>query len=175
MFQCYFLNLSYPLLPLLCPQVCSLCLSLYSCPANRFTGTIFLDSIWMCCVHVLSSIWLFATPGPIRPLCPWTFPGKNTGVVAISYSRWSFWSRDQTWVSCIGRWILYHWATREAHVCINIQYLFFFFWLTSLCKTGSMFIHLTRTNSNSFLLWLHNIPLYICAKTFWSTHLSMDI
>ena len=22
--------------------------------------------------------------------------------------------RDQTWLSCIGRWILYHWATREA-------------------------------------------------------------
>ena len=22
--------------------------------------------------------------------------------------------RDQTWVSCTGRWIVYHWATREA-------------------------------------------------------------
>ena len=106
----------------------------------------------MCCVRVLSSIWLFATPGPIRLLCPWNFPGKNTGVVAISYFRWSFWSRDQTWVSCIGRWILYHWATWEAHVCINIQYLFFFFWFTSLCITGCMLIHLTRTDSNSFLL-----------------------
>ena len=47
---------------------------------------------------------------------------------------------------------LYHWATWEAHVCVNIQYLFFSFWLTSLCITGSiMFIHLTRTDSNSFL------------------------
>ena len=26
----------------------------------------------------------------------------------------SSWIRDQTHVSCIGRWILYHWATREA-------------------------------------------------------------
>ena len=33
---------------------------------------------------------------------------------AISFSRGSFWPRDWTWVSCIGRWILYHWATREA-------------------------------------------------------------
>ena len=105
MFQCYSLNLSHPLLPLLCPQVCSLCPSLYSCPANRVINTIFLDSICVCCVRVLSSVWLFATPGPIRLLCPWNFPGKNTGVVAISYSRWSSWPKDQTWVSCIGRWI----------------------------------------------------------------------
>ena len=45
MFQCYSLNLSHPLLPLLCPQVCSLCL--YCCPANMFTSTIFLDFIFM--------------------------------------------------------------------------------------------------------------------------------
>ena len=31
--------------------------------------------------------------------------------VAISFSRESSWLRDQTHVSCIGRWILYHWAT----------------------------------------------------------------
>ena len=35
--------------------------------------------------------------------------------VAISFSRESSWSRDQTHVSCVGKWILYHWATREAH------------------------------------------------------------
>ena len=34
--------------------------------------------------------------------------------VAISFSRVSSWPRDQTCVSCIGRWILYHWATWEA-------------------------------------------------------------
>ena len=39
------LDLSYPHLPLLCPQFCSVSLCLYSCPANRFIGTIFLDSI----------------------------------------------------------------------------------------------------------------------------------
>ena len=35
--------------------------------------------------------------------------------VAISHSRGSSWPRDWTHVSYIGRWILYHWATREAH------------------------------------------------------------
>ena len=35
----------------------------------------------------------------------------------IYHSRGSSWLREQTWVSCasgIARWILYHWATREA-------------------------------------------------------------
>ena len=34
--------------------------------------------------------------------------------VAISSSRGSSQPRDWTCVSCAGRWILYHWATREA-------------------------------------------------------------
>ena len=34
--------------------------------------------------------------------------------VAISSSRGSSRPRDQTSISCIGKWILYHWATREA-------------------------------------------------------------
>ena len=33
---------------LLCPQVHSLHLHLYSCPVNRFISTIFLDSMYMC-------------------------------------------------------------------------------------------------------------------------------
>ena len=35
------------------------------------------------------------------------------GWVVISFSRGSFWPRDQTWVSCTSRWILYRWAIRE--------------------------------------------------------------
>ena len=33
--------------------------------------------------------------------------------VAISSSRGSSWPRDPTCISCIGRWILHHWATWE--------------------------------------------------------------
>ena len=33
--------------------------------------------------------------------------------VVISSSRGSFWPRDRTHISCIGRQILHHWATRE--------------------------------------------------------------
>ena len=37
---------------------------------------------------------------------------------------WSFQTRDRTHVSCICRWVLYHWAAREAHIdfhpCFNL-------------------------------------------------------
>ena len=47
MFQCYSLSSSHSVLPLLCPQVCFLCVYLSFCSANRSISTIFLDSI--CC------------------------------------------------------------------------------------------------------------------------------
>ena len=68
------------------------------------------------CAHSLSHVWFFVAPWTVvlQLLCPWDFPGKNTGAewVAIFFSRGSSWPRNQThvsWVSCIGRWILYHW------------------------------------------------------------------
>ena len=50
--QCHALDLYHLLLPLLCLQVQSLSLCLYSCPANRLINTIFLDSIY----NVFSSV-----------------------------------------------------------------------------------------------------------------------
>ena len=54
---------------------------------------------------------------PTRLLCPWDSPSKNTGVGCYDSYRKSSWPRDRTCVSCsscIGRQILYHWATGEA-------------------------------------------------------------
>ena len=43
--------------------------------------------------------------------------------VAISYSRGSSWPKDRTHVSCIGRWILYHWTTcKTIHISITTWY-----------------------------------------------------
>ena len=79
------------------------------------------------CLHKLFLLLLshlfvpdsFATPWTVAcqaPLCPWDFPGNNTGSPG-----WPFpspgdlpWLRDETCVSCIGQWVLYHWATKEA-------------------------------------------------------------
>ena len=45
-------------------------------------------------------------------------------------------------------------------MCVRIQYLSFSFWLTSLCVRGSEFIHLMRTDSNSFLF--HGWIIFHC-------------
>ena len=55
---------------------------------------------------------------------------------AISFSRGSFQPRDQTCISCIGRWILCHWATREA--CLYI-YAFHFISFISCVFLNSLF------------------------------------
>ena len=48
---------------------------------------------------------------PTRLLCPRNFPDKNTGWVAVSSSRGSFWPKDRvpvSCISCIGRQIVSH-------------------------------------------------------------------
>ena len=41
--------------------------------------------------------------------------------VAVSLSRGTSRPRDQTQASCIGKWVLYHWATREALLLSQID------------------------------------------------------
>ena len=93
--------------------------------------------VCVCIVLLFSCVWLFCDPMDYSP------PGSSVhGIsqegmlewVAISFSRGSSWPRDWicvSCISCIGRWILYHWATREpvcvcVYVCVYIYiYLFF--------------------------------------------------
>ena len=66
--------------------------------------------------------------------------------VAISFSRRSSWPRDGTFISCISRWILYCWATRED----------LFLLLHKICS------HLQSTSS--FVTYLRISPaIYVCA------------
>ena len=53
------------------------------------------------------------------------FQARMLKWVAITFSRGSFQPRDQTHASCIGRQILYHWATRETQTCLfkNIRFI----------------------------------------------------
>ena len=67
--------------------------------------------------YLLSRVRLLEIPWTVeltRLLCPWNFPGKNTGGVAISFSRGSSQPRDQTQVSSIVGRRFTIWATREA-------------------------------------------------------------
>ena len=61
---------------------------------------------------------------PPGPSSPWDFPGKNTGVGCAFLFQGIFWATDWTRVSSIGRWILYHWATRESPY---VSYLLLFY------------------------------------------------
>ena len=48
------------------------------------------------------------------------FQGRLLEWVAISSSRRSYQSKDWTWVSCMGRQILYYWAFGEGILCIVV-------------------------------------------------------
>ena len=54
-----------------------------------------------------------------------TFPGKNTGMSYHFPLQWIFLTQGlNPWVSCVGRWILYHWAnweTRSNLKCLNVK------------------------------------------------------
>ena len=52
------------------------------------------------------------------------FQARILDWVAISFSRGYSWFRDWTRDSCIGRWLLYHWATWEAHVRWWVAYVY---------------------------------------------------
>ena len=69
--------------------------------------------------------------------------------VDIFFSRWSSWPKDQTyvsWVYCICRWILYHWATWDALYCVySIPNKFW--WLKKILKISSMLETLRKKTS----------------------------
>ena len=64
--------------------------------------------IVLSCGQLFASSWNVACQAPLSGchfLLEW---------VAISFSRGSPQPKDWTHISCIGRWILYHWATWQA-------------------------------------------------------------
>ena len=70
---------------------------------------------WLCvCAKSLQWCLILCDPTDCtsaRLLCPWDFPGKNTGVGCHLLLQGSSQLRDQTWisyVSCIGREGFYH-------------------------------------------------------------------
>ena len=80
--QCCSLN-SAPLLPTVSTCLFSTSVSLYSCPANRFISTVFLDSTYMRVCVCFSHVWLFATQ--------WTVALQAS--LSTGFSRQKHWSR----------------------------------------------------------------------------------
>ena len=80
---------------------------------------------WKSKCYLLSHVWLCV-------LIDCSPPGSSVhGIlqarilewVAFTFSRGSSWPRDQTYVCCIERWVLYHWATSKAPFRILNSYL----------------------------------------------------
>ena len=97
-------------------SVISICMLLHGVPWASQVASVGKDNV--CNAEWLRPVWLFCDPMDCSP------PGSSVyGIsqakilewVAISFSRGSFQPRDWTCISCTGRWILYHWVTREAH------------------------------------------------------------
>ena len=109
--------------PLLCPQVCSLCLCLYSCPTNRFNSTIFMNSSVSAKVAVVQSpslLQLFLTLGTIAhqaslsltiswslakfsscPLHRWCHPAISSSVALFSFCPQCFPASGTFPMSCL--------------------------------------------------------------------------
>ena len=103
--------------PALHPEACFLPTPLPQPLATTIQLSASMSSSISCCCLVAKLCRTLVTPMDYSP------PGSSGhGIsqarilerVAISYSRRSSWCSDWTCVSFIGRWILYHWATREA-------------------------------------------------------------
>ena len=107
-------------------QVQSLVGELRSCKLHRVDKNLLIKIIHVCaCVCVLSCSVTSNSCDPMdcSPLGSPVYgilQGRILERVAISFSRESSRPRDGTRVSCIGRQILYHWATSEVHIYVHI-------------------------------------------------------
>jgi len=77
-------------------------------------------NIWCACAQLCLTLYYLIDCSLPGSSVHWIFLERILEGVAIPFSRGSSWPKDQTNISCIGRQILYHWITWEAHV--NIYY-----------------------------------------------------
>ena len=83
----------------------------YELPIRTYLVIVYL----LCLVQLSCDLMDCSSPGPsVHGISQ----AKILEWVSISSFRGSSWTRNQTWVSCIGRQILYHWATREARLFV---------------------------------------------------------
>ena len=94
---------------------------IYNLAGSEIISQCVYTSIFTVVAQPLSCVWLFWDSMDCNPQSSSVHGISQARIlewVAISFSRGSSWTRDQTHISCIGRWILYHWATREALMSI---------------------------------------------------------
>ena len=92
-------------------------------PVDIFLKTASMETTCVMVVVSLNHVRLFETPRTVafQSVCPWNFPGKNSGEGCYSFSRGSSWLRDQTHVTCVAGRFFYCWATKEALIETTYQ------------------------------------------------------
>ena len=108
---------------LACFNCISFCICLFGIHSSQ-------GQLYYLCVRMFSQVHIYETPWTVahRAPSPWDFPGKNTGVAAISSSRDRDWTRLSC-VSCIAGRFFTAWATGEAHfIYIFLFSVFLRFW-----------------------------------------------
>ena len=92
----------------------------------------------------------FAIPEHRAPLTM-DFLGRNTGMGCSFLLQGIFLTQGSAQVSCIGRWILYHWATRETLAWYIIS------WTVETCNEFVIDSMITDHFSFFTLLWSMNL------------------
>ena len=94
---------------------------LYACASIMFLcvwiSSFYRDTHQICCCLVAKSCLTLLQPCGLQPtrfLCPWGFPGKNTGVGCHFFLQEIFPNQGSNSYLLHCRQILYHWATWEA-------------------------------------------------------------
>ena len=113
-------------------------------------------------VWVLSCVWLCVTPWTVAsqaPLSTGILQARILEWVTISSSRKSSRPRDQTpvsWISSIGKWILYYWITWEApHIMFKA------------IKNINVHWCLTKWNHFSSTVYVSSNYVIICSMSAW--------
>ena len=115
-YSTYFFMITSSFLPLFAP-----CNASWTCIQCKAPKTMYMPCVYththICCCLVAKSRLTLCDPAHC------SLPGSSVHVISqarilewvdISFSKGSSQPRDRTHISCTGRWILYHWATREA-------------------------------------------------------------
>ena len=76
-------------------------------------------------------------------------------------------TRGRTHVSCIGRWILYPWATSEALDHYFLKHVFCFFLFLSFWKFNSMYVLTHTALESSTLVPQTQIAIFYWVVCFW--------
>ena len=145
---------------------------------------------------MLSRVWLFVTSWTVvcqAPLSMGFFQARIMEWVASPSSRGSSWPRDWTHVSCvfcIGRRILYHWATWEAPSIINYMYWKCTIWqILTFIRTHEIYMHCNQDDEHTsfspqrvLLLFCHFSLLHLLPSfprpsllCFLSLHLTLHL